>query len=72
MNEATRLRPTDVPQRVLSWYAEKLGVDACEVVDRLVVRGDDILISMRGFVDGGEVCGDNVYTIVWSRDDDND
>jgi hypothetical protein len=42
---------TDVPEKVIAFYAKKLGIDAIDVIDRLVVRGDNIFLSLRGLAD---------------------
>jgi hypothetical protein len=63
-----RPKLTDVPEKVIAQYAKMLGIDDIEVIDRLVIRGDNILISLRGLVDDGDV----EWGWVWSREDEED
>jgi hypothetical protein len=63
-----RLRLTDVPEKVLAWHAKIVGIDTVEAIDRLEIRGDHILMSLRGLVDDDDV----QYAWVWSRGDEED
>jgi len=55
------LRPTDIPEDVIAKYAEMLGIDAIDVIDRLVFDGDHVLLPL-----GTE------WAWVWSPGDEED
>jgi hypothetical protein len=63
-----RLKLTDVPEKVIAQHAKMLGIDTIDVIDRLVIRGDNILLSLRDLVDGDDV----EWAWVWSRGDEED
>jgi hypothetical protein len=60
------LKVTDVPEKVIAQYAKMLSIDAVDVIDRLVIRGDNILLSLHGLADGEEV----PWAWIWSRQDE--
>jgi hypothetical protein len=62
----TKLKPTDVPEKVIAWYAKILGIDTVDVIDRLEIRGDNILLSLHGLPDGEDV----PWAWIWSRGDE--
>ena len=67
MIDSTKLKPTDVPEKVLARCAERHGIDTVEVIDRLVIEGDHIFMSLHGLVDDDEVVS---RAWIWSRGDE--
>jgi hypothetical protein len=63
-----KLKITDVPEKVITRHAKILGIDTIDLIDRLVIRGDNILVSLHGLTDDD----DDVWSWIWSRGDEED
>jgi hypothetical protein len=67
MNPKPRLKLTDIPEKVIALYAEILGIDTIEVIDRLVIKGDNVFLPLSEEEIDPEVPVRAAW--VWSRED---